>query len=204
MFDFFVQCLGILGAICTIIALQFNKHFWIIFFKTLSELLFAVQLVFLGSYTGAVMNVISVIRNVIFVYAVKKNKPVLPWILAFSSFALITGVTTAVLSWNTTLQTCSKFGNEFFVMFFTILISILPIFGKIITTFAYACKDPHKLRMLNLPSLTSWLIHDIIIFSIAGISNNLFGIVSAIIAEIRYKKIKNKNDLEPSVDNAQD
>ena len=139
-FDVFVQGIGVLAVICTIVAVQFNKHFLIMLFKTLSELLFGVQLIFLGSFTGVAMNLLSVVRNVIFVYAVRKNKPILPWILAFSTVALVTGVVTAVLSWNTTLLTMqSRFNNDVLALIFVILISVLPIGAKITTTFAYAC-----------------------------------------------------------------
>ena len=173
-------------------------------FKTLSELLFAVQLFFLASYTGFAMNLLSVFRNVIFVYAVRKKKPILPWIIVFSLVALATGVTTAVLSWNSSLSSMQeRFNSATLVMIFAILVSLLPIAAKITTTFAYACKNPHKLRMINLPSVIAWLIHDIIIFSIAGMSNNVFAIVSITVAEIRFRKIKFEDDKTPTTLNNQ-
>ena len=204
-FDIFVQGLGYLGLLATIIAVQFNKHYKIMIFKSLSELLFAVQLVFLASYTGAAMNFISVIRNVIFVYAVKKNKPILPWIIAFSIFAVAVGLTTSVLAWNSSLSNMQdRYGNYILSLILAIFVIILPMVGKVTTTFAYSCKDPHKLRMINLPSIISWLLHDIIIFSLAGMSNNIFAIVSIIIAEIRYKKIlANANNSTVSIENVE-
>ena len=43
-------------------------------FKTASGLVFAVQFIFLGAYTGVVMNVIGSIRNIVFARLVSKNK----------------------------------------------------------------------------------------------------------------------------------
>ena len=204
-FDIFVQGLGYLGLLATIIAVQFNKHYKIMIFKSLSELLFAIQLIFLASYTGAAMNFISVIRNVIFVYAVRKNKPILPWIIAFSIFAIATGVTTSVLSWNSTVANMqARYGDNIFSLILVIFVIILPMAAKVTTTFAYACKDPHKLRMINLPSIISWLLHDIIIFTLAGMSNNIFAIISIIVAEIRYKKIlANADNSTVSIENSE-
>ncbi len=192
LFDIFVQGIGVLAVACTIIAVQFNSHFKILLFKTLSELLFAVQLFFFGSYTGVAMNLIGIVRNVIFTCAVKNNKNVKPWIIVFVIVTLATGITTTILSFNATLNSIiSRYNNYTLSMVLVVFITILPIVAKTLTTVAYAMKNPHKLRMLNLPSLICWLSHDLIIFSIAGISNNVFGIISIIVAEIRYKKIKN-------------
>ncbi len=192
LFDIFVQGIGVLAVACTIIAVQFNSHFKILLFKTFSELLFAVQLFFFGSYTGVAMNLLGIVRNVIFTYTVKNNKNVKPWIIFFVIVTLATGITTTILSFNATLNSIiSRYNNYTLSIILVIFITILPIVAKTLTTVAYAMKNPHKLRMLNLPSLICWLSHDLIIFSIAGISNNVFGIISVIVAEIRYKKIKN-------------
>ncbi|MBR3804237.1 MAG: YgjV family protein [Clostridia bacterium] len=198
-FDIFVQGLGWIAVACTIIALQFNTHFKIMLFKTLSELLFAVQLLFLGSITGMAMNFVGILRNIIFVYAVKKNKNVTPWIIVFMLITLATGITTAVLSWNVALSAMDKiFNNGAIIMISAIIVSVLPILAKTLTTIAYALKDPHKLRMLNLPSLIFWLIHDLFYLTFAGMFNNVFGLCSLAIAEIRFRKSKtdNKNSNE--------
>lgn len=191
LYQIFVQGIGVVAVLCTIIAVQFNSHIKIMFFKTLSELLFAVQLVLLGSMTGAVMNFVGIIRNVIFVIVVRKNKSITPWIIVFMIVTLASGITTAVLSFNSTLNNLySKYNLYFIAIILVILVSILPITAKTLTTIGYAKKNPHKLRMLNLPSCLCWLTHDIIIFSIAGILNNVFNVCSIIVAEIRYRKIK--------------
>ena len=191
LFDIFVQGIGLLGVLCTIIAVQFNSHFKILLFKTLSELLFAVQLFFFGSYTGVAMNLLGILRNVIFTYAVSKNKNVKPWIIVFVIVTLSTGITTTILSFNATLSSIiSRYNNYTLSIIFVTLVTILPVIAKTLTTIAYAMKNPHRLRMLNLPSLICWLTHDLIIFSIAGMSNNIFGIISIIVAEVRYRKIK--------------
>lgn len=194
-YDIFVQGLGALGAICTIIALQFNTHFKIMFFKTVSELLFAVQLILLGSITGCVMNLVGILRNVIFVYAVNKNKDVKPWIIVFLIITLATGIPTAILSWNVAMNAMDRlFNNYTVIVIATALVSALPVMAKSLTTIAYVQKDPHKLRMLNLPSLIFWLIHDLSYVTFAGIFNNAFGLCSLAIAEIRYKKLKKQEN----------
>lgn len=201
LYQIIAQGLGALGVTCTIIAVQFNSHFKIMFFKTLSELLFAVQLVMLGSMTGAVMNFVGIFRNVVFVLVVKKNKPITPWIALFMIITLATGITTAVLSWSVATTAMSKmFKSHAMILTAVIIVSTLPVIAKTLTTIAYALKNPHKLRMLNLPSVICWLIHDLAFVTIAGIANNVFAICSITVAEIRYKKIIMKKESEVQIE----
>ena len=192
--ELIIQGIGFLGVFCTIISVQFNTHYKIIIFKTLSELFFAIQMLLLGSYTGVVVEIIGIIRNIVFTYAILNKKSVKPWIITFVLITLILGTTTTILSFNLTLNTIiEKFTNYTLSIVLVCIVTILPMIAKTLSCISYAMKDPHKLRMLNLPSNVCWIVHDSIMFSIAGILCNVFNIVSITIAEMRYKKIKKES-----------
>ena len=74
MFDFIVQVIGFLAIAMNILAVQFNSHWKIMFFKSLGSFLFALQYLLLGAFTGMAMDIIGVIRNFIFAGNVKKGK----------------------------------------------------------------------------------------------------------------------------------
>ena len=115
--DIFIQIIGFIGVAMAIISFQSNKHRAIMIFKTASGLAFAVQFIFLGAYTGVVMNVIGSIRNIVFARLVSKSKSTMPAIIFFSVIVVASGV----LTWEGA-------------------IGRLAITGKLITTVSYGMK----------------------------------------------------------------
>lgn len=169
--DVIIQAIGFVGIGLNILAVQFNKHWQMILIKTLGSLAFVIQYILLKAYTGAAMDAIGIIRNVIFIMCVRKDKPTLIWIILF-------GVITAViggLTWEGIVSLCA-------------------ITAKVLTTVAYGIKNPHTIRIINFPSSCCWLVYNSLHFSLAGIINEIFVLVSLIIAEIRYYK-KDKNEI---------
>ena len=65
MCDIFVQGIGFIGIALNIIAVQFNKHWQIVLLKTLGSGLFVVQYILLKAWTGAAMDGIGILRNII-------------------------------------------------------------------------------------------------------------------------------------------
>ena len=170
-FDVFVQGIGFLGIALNVLAIQFNKHWQIVLIKTIASFMFVVQYFFLKAYTGMAMDGIGIIRNLIFIFAVKREKTTLPWIIFFSSLTIILGVVT-----------------------FDGIISLLAIVAKLLSCISYGIKSPRVIRMLNLPSSACWLTYNSLYFSLSGIVNEILVIISIIIAEIRlcYKEKKQK------------
>ncbi len=172
MFDVFVQAIGFIGIALNIWAVQYNKHWQVILLKTLGSLMFVIQYLLLGAFTGAAMDVIGIIRNVTFILLVRKGKSTTVGIVIFS----IVTVALGVLSWEG-------------------YISILAIFAKTVTTVAYGIKNARVIRMCNIPSSSCWLVYNFISFSLAGVFNEIFVLSSIAVAEFRYirknKKLKN-------------
>ena len=172
-FDVFIQGIGFVGIGLNIWAVQFNKHWQIVLLKTLGTLAFTIQYLFLKAYTGMAMDAIGVFRNILFIFVVKKEKTTLPWIILFSSLTLVLGIIS-----------------------FEGAISLLVIVAKLLSCISYGLKSPKMIRMLNLPSSTCWLVYNALHFTLAGVLNEVFVIISIIIAEIRvyYKEQKQKKE----------
>lgn len=189
--DFLIQAVGFAAIAFNLIAVQFNSHGKIVFLKTIGSFLFGVQYFLLSAYTGVVMELVGWIRNFIFIYLVKHNKPTKWWILFFSLFTVATGLTTIILTWESSLISVAWLTKDTTIaLLLTVIISALSIIAKVLSTIAYGINDAHKIRMINLPTCSCWIIYNFVSFSLAGVLNEAMSIASIIIAEIRYKHLK--------------
>ena len=190
-FDIFVQALGFIAIGMNLISVQFNTHGKIMLFKTLGSLLFALQYLLLGAFAGMAMDLIGTIRNIVFTNNVKKGRSNKFYIILFSIITLVFGVTAIALTWETTLKTLSRWStNVGTITLLAVMISILSITAKLITTISYGFKSPHVIRMTNIPSSACWIIYNVMVFSIAGIVSDVITVASIIVAEIRVRKPK--------------
>lgn len=197
MFDIFVQAIGFLGIAINILSVQFNTHFKIMIMKTLGSLAFVIQYIFLGAWVGMVMDLIGSIRNIIFTVNVQKGKSNKWWVVFFSVFTFVAGVITIITTWDKSIGYASKWSNnESVVLVIAVSISIISIVAKLLTTIAYGFKDPHVIRMVNIPSNACWVVYNAVAFSIAGMINDCMCLVSIMIAEIRFRKERKQKKIK--------
>lgn len=187
--DVLIQIIGFVGIALNILSVQFNTHWKIMLFKTLGSMTFVIQYILLGAWVGMVMDLIGSIRNIIFTLNVKNGKSNKWWIIFFSLITLIAGVTTIAMTWDKSIGYASNWSkNANTVVIIAVSISIISIVAKLLTTIAYGFKNPHVIRMVNLPSNACWVIYNLVAFSIAGVINDLMCLGSIVIAEIRFRK----------------
>ncbi len=163
MVDILIQIIGFLGLALSIIAFQFKKHKQIVLCKMSSELTFALQYILLGAWTGAVLDFISVIRNLLFLRLVKKGRSTTPVIIIFGLFVIATG-------------------------FFTYdgIFSLMPIGSKLLTTVSYGMKNEKWLRLITLPSCVLWIIYNVSVCSIAAVLTDSITLISLLIAMYKF------------------
>ena len=187
-FDLTIQLIGFLAIAFNLIAVQFNTHSKIIAFKTFGSTLFCLQYLLLGAYTGMVMDMIGSVRNIIFANTVKKGKSTKNQIIFFSILTLVLGVISIALTWD--VSKIKWTNNVKIATILMVAVSVISIIAKLLTTVAYGIKNPHIIRMVNLPSCTLWIVYNAVVFSLAGIFNEIITISSIIIAEYRFRKPK--------------
>ena len=189
LFDIIVQAIGFVAIAVNILAVQFNTHGLIMLFKSLGSFLVCIQYLLLGAFTGLVMDFIGVIRNFVFAYNVKKGKSNKWWIVIFSILTAGLGIVTIIFTWEKTLTTLSRWSaNATVLTVLAVFISVISVTAKLITTIGYGAKDPHKVRMINLPSFSLWIIYNVTVLSLAGAINDGMSIISILIAEYRFRK----------------
>lgn len=160
---YIAQAVGIVGLTFAVISFQKNSNKGILFFQVLAELTFFVHFTLLGAYTGAYMNLIGAVRNLVFYNREKRWAQSKNWVFVFIAVYVIIGI----LTWK----------NEF---------SILPIIAMTLSSIALWIKNPKFTRLIVLPSSPCWLIYNIESSSIAGVLTESFVLSSLIIAIIRF------------------
>lgn len=162
-FEILIQGIGFVGTVAAIIAFQAKKHRNIILFRNANTILFALQYFLLGAYSGAAMNMLSLIRNEIYSWCIRRNKKTIYAQMVFCGIYIVSGI----LTWA---------GIE----------SLIIIVAKFFSTYAFGVKDTKKLRLLTLISVSCMLVYNIYARSWAGVLCEIFTISSLIIALVRF------------------
>ncbi len=170
--DLVIQLIGFLALASSLISFQFKKHGRILLFRTASELIFALQYILLGAWTAAIMDGISVVRNMLYTSLVKKNRSTTPVIVVFCIFVVATGL-----------------------IAFDGIISLLPIISKLLTTVSYGMKKEKWLRLITLPSCIFWIIYNVFVGSAAGVLADSMTLISLLIAMYKFDIRKQKTDV---------
>lgn len=100
----------------------------------------------------------------------KKNKPTLAFSMVFAVIVIVAGIFT-----------------------WTSIFSLLAIIANILAVIIYSIKKAHIIRLLNFPASGCWMVYNIHYFSIAGIINETFTLISLTISELRWRKTNNKS-----------
>ncbi|MBO5285364.1 MAG: YgjV family protein [Clostridia bacterium] len=172
MFDLIVgQFFGIVAMVGTFISYQANTKQRVLIVQTLATILTCASYYFLDAKSGMVLNVIAVLRNVIFYFQKEGTK--LSYITAFTLAGIMTVF--GALSW-----------QGWF--------SILVIVALAANTVFLSLGNPQLLRKSILVTSTMVLIYNCFVLSLGGIANEAIAIISSIIGIIRYVKLTKKQD----------
>lgn len=174
-YEIFVQLIGVIGIIAGLSAFQCNKHSHALALKMTEEGAFGLQYLLLGGYTGAVLNLVGIFRNLIFTYLGKRDKQKelkYARIILGGLFAVL-----GLLSWE---------GR----------ISILIIFAKVLSTFAYGTTNMRKMRLMISVTCICWICYNFYIGSIAGVISDSCNFASVIIGMIRYDILKKEEKVK--------
>ena len=170
-FEILINALGLIGIIAGILALQCNKHIQVLAFKMAEEGIFGVQYILLGGITGGLLNIVGVLRNLLFAYLGKKDNQKMLKISRIGFAILLAGI--GFLSWDG-------------------YISLLVIFAKVLSTIAYGTTNVKKMRLMLCVTITCWICYGIYIGSVTSILNDSANLLSVLVAIFRY-------DILPSI-----
>lgn len=177
--DFLIQAIGIIAMALNVIAFQFKSKRTLLLVICIGSALFSVNMFLLGAVTGGIMNVLSVIRSLVYV---DKDKLPIPVKLVNAMF-IATYLISYVLSF-------TLFGTEPIARNF--ILELLPIIAMTAMTFAFSADNSKTVRLAGFINSPCWLIYNIFNLAIGGILCEVFALVSITSALIRIDILGNK------------
>jgi len=166
------QAVGLLAMAFNIFSYQQKTRERAIAFQLCGGGLFAINFMLLGATTGAILNVVSVIRAIVFLNREKFNANHPAWLMGFiaASFASY-------------FATFAFLGKEPTVVNLTV--ELLPVIGMAATTLSFRLTDAKAIRRYGLISSPSWLIYNICCFSLGAIICEVLSLCSIVIGMLR-------------------
>ena len=178
----------IIAQVTSVIAVGFNclsflqkKKSILLVFQLGSSVLFFVSYVLLGAIAGAIINVVSIARAIVFLQKEKLHADNAIWTAGFiTAYVLSYAASFLVFQKDPTLP--------------NLIIEFLPVIAMIAIHLSLRYSDTKMVRRFGLVSSPSWLAYNIAILSIGGTISELFNFASIIIGIFRFD-IKKKNNV---------
>ena len=174
MLDFMIQhrfliaqIIGAFGPIAVVIGMQQKQYDRVVLCKILNSFFGGVHYIFLGGYTGMVINFASIFANSVYWYRNKRNKSNVPFQILFG----ICFVVLALLSWDGP-------------------ISLFVLVAKVLSSVVLGVKNTRVIRALNAISSPCWLVYNAFMGSIPGVLGETFITLSTLIAIVRLDILK--------------
>lgn len=161
------QVLGILATIVTVISYQMNTKKSLLLVQTAATTCTRLAYLFLGAASGFALNVVCIIRNVVFYFQKDTGRAhtVAAALLAFAMVVL------GLLSWQGP-------------------VSLLIIAALAANTVFMSFGNPQLLRKSVLGTSTLVLLYNIFVFSLGGIANESLSIFSSAVGIARFRREK--------------
>ena len=164
------QALGILATVITVISYQMNTKRSLLLVQTIATACTCLAYLFLGATSGFTLNIVCIIRNIVFYFQKDSGK-----VHTISALVLAAAmVAVGALSWQGP-------------------ISLLIIVALAANTVFMSFGNPQLLRQSVLGTSSLVLLYNIFVFSIGGIANEGLSIVSSAVGIVRFRKEKAKN-----------
>lgn len=160
------QIASIIGMALTIVSFQMKTRKQIILLQTAGSVFFLFSYLLLESWAAVYLNVVFLIRNVVFYFSKDQKWAQHKAWLGILLCAVIAAGFVGFRSW----------------------LDLLPIVGSIFGTVAMYMKNENMLRLLKLGDSPCWLIYNCTVPSVGGIICEVLNMASIVVGLIRYKK----------------
>lgn len=169
----FSQIIGLLAVVTFLMSYQQKRRKSIIIWNVTSRVLYIIQYLLLGAYSGAVLDVLGVVSSVI---AEKKHttfikKHLKAFIIGINTIILLAGLGIAIINRN--------------------FLDVFPIIGVLLHTGAFWISKEKIIRWVSLLGSPFWLVYNLLNKAYGSAIGDILTIASIIIAIIKYRKENN-------------
>lgn len=173
--DIIAQGIGILAMVFNILSYQGKKQKTVIALQLIGGALFAVNFWMIGAKIGGILNVIAVIRAVLFLFKDKVKADSIFWLIGF----ILSYIAVYVL-------TFTVFGTE--LTPWHLVRELLPVVGMTALSVGFRLKDAAGIRKCGLISSPAWLIYNIAVGSWGAIVCESLTLISIVVGMFRHDK----------------
>jgi hypothetical protein len=167
MIFYIAQAVGFIGMVLAFISFQKGNREGIILFQIMASFVFTLHFTLLGAYTGAILNIFGVLRNIVFLHREKSWANKKAWLYIFLLLFIISGLIT--------------YKNVY---------SLFPILGMCIASVALWMRNSKHTRFIVIFSSPCWLVYNIANLSYPGVLTESFVLISLTISIIRFDILK--------------
>lgn len=178
MFDFIAQALGIVGMTMNILSYQGKRQRTVILMQLVGASFFAANMFMLGAWSGFLLNVLGILRAVVYANKEKFRSMKLWNVLFFISYGL------------SYAAVFTLFGKP--VTFWNLLLEMLPTSAMAVSTVAFSRENASDIRKFAWYVSPAWLVYDAINMSIGGTVCEAISIISILTATLRLDRKKSK------------
>lgn len=170
--------IGVIAVIESLLIYAVQKRSHILTLKLVSNVLWGTNYLLLGLYTGALLNLIAIVRECIFLCRTRyKWADNIAWAILFMAIMFSSSFVTWA-GW----------------------ISLLPAIGSVFNVVSIYSKKPLFIRIFLFPAEGLWLIYALLSFNVTAAINEIMLILSAVIGMIwqyaLYRKAKKMSKVE--------
>ena len=173
--EIIAQAIGIVAMVFNILSYQGKKQKTVITLQLFGGLLFAVNFWMIDAKVGGILNVIAVIRALIFLFKDKLKANSVFWLIGF----ILSYIVVYILTFTT-------FGTE--LTPWTLIRELLPVIGMTALSVGFRLKDAANIRKYGLVSSPAWLIYNIAVGSWGAIICETLTLISIFVGMFRHDK----------------
>ena len=178
-YEVFAQAIGLLAMAMNVLSYQQKGQRRTIVFQLFGSLLFSVNYLMLGATMGAVLNLIGVIRAIIYMERDRFHAAHIAWFFGFSAVYILSYALTVTAFGNQSTST-----NP--------IIELLPVIAMIVATFSYRYKEAKMIRRFGIVSSPLWLTYNIFNGSVGAILCEVLNLISITVGIVRFDIEKRK------------
>lgn len=171
------QIVGLFAMAFNIFSYQQRTQKGAIAFQLGGSILFAVNYLMLGALVGGILNAVGIVRALVFLNREKLKATHPAWLIGFIATYLASYVLTFTV-----------FGKA--PTLFNLIVEFLPVIGMTATTISFRLSDAKAIRRFGLISSPSWLVYNIVSFSVGAIICEVLSLGSIFIGMLRLDRSK--------------
>lgn len=149
----------------TVLSFQMKTKKQILLMQTAGSAFFLASFILLASWAAVYLNIVFLIRNIVFYFKDKKWASHIIWLFVILLLVIAAGALGFRSYWD-----------------------IIPIVGSVFGTLAAYMKRENLFRLFKLGDSPCWLIYNLSIPSIGGSICEIINIISISVGLIRYRK----------------